>query len=196
MNSASLMVRAALGRRLDIGRVAKRSWRPLVWSMAAATPALVPAITVDDGQHGRGEEVDVADPGREAGAVGDAAEHLAEQHQHGHGHGQGEHEQLRDAGAGAQVAAHEDGELVQGDGPLAEGARKGRSCPGSCGGEVEEHVVEAGRRDVEVGDLDRFWRRSRRRAGRPLSASASVNETRHAVRDRRVRSHRVGGAAR
>ena len=78
-----------------------------------------------DGEHGWGEEVDVAHPGREAGAVGDAAEHLAEQHQHGHGHGQGEHEQLRDAGARTQVAVNEDGELVQGDGPLAEGAGKG-----------------------------------------------------------------------
>ena len=29
---------------------------------------------------------------------------------------------------------------------------QGRSCRGSCGGEMEEHVVEAGRRDVECGD--------------------------------------------
>ena len=43
---SSLMVRAALGRRLDIGKVAKRSWRPLVWSIATARPAFVPAITV------------------------------------------------------------------------------------------------------------------------------------------------------
>ena len=88
VNSASLMVRAALGRRLDIGKVAKRSWRPLVWSIAAATTGVGAGHHRGDGQHGRGEEVDVADPGREAGAVGDAAEHLAEQHQHGHGHGQ------------------------------------------------------------------------------------------------------------
>ncbi len=46
VNTVSLMVRASPGRPRGMGRVAKRSWRPLVWSMAAATPALVPAITV------------------------------------------------------------------------------------------------------------------------------------------------------
>ena len=46
VKTASLMVRAMLGRRCDIGRVSKRSRSPLVWSMAAATPAFVPAMTV------------------------------------------------------------------------------------------------------------------------------------------------------
>ena len=65
-----------------------------------------------DGEHRRGDEVDVADAGREVRAVGDAAEDLAEQDQHRHRHRQREHQQLRDPGGGAQVAWHEGGELV------------------------------------------------------------------------------------
>ena len=65
-----------------------------------------------DGEHRRGEEDDVADPGRKARSCGDAAEHLTEQHQHRHRHGQREHQQLRNAGAGAQVPDGECGELV------------------------------------------------------------------------------------
>ena len=37
-----------------------------------------------DGEHRRGEEDDVADPGRKSRSCGDAAEHLTEQHQHRH----------------------------------------------------------------------------------------------------------------
>ena len=100
-----------------------------------------------DGEHGRREEVDVAHTWREAGSVGDAAEHLAEQQEHRHRHGQREHQQLRDAGAGAQVAADEGGKLVTDRRRSVIGMVRVSllmsATPGV--GEVLDDVVEAGR---------------------------------------------------
>ena len=46
VKSVSLIVRATPGRARGMASVANRSCRPLVWSIAAATPTFVPAITV------------------------------------------------------------------------------------------------------------------------------------------------------